>query len=72
VAPAFQAANLQFTILRDGEEAIGHRHIGNLSRRKKYEIAVDGLEREREASFVLTRLGQVLEVLVRCPFFPNV
>jgi len=57
VAPAFQAANLQFTILRDGEEAIGHRHIGNLSRRKKYDMAVHGLDREREASFVLTRLG---------------
>ena len=72
MAAAFQAANFQFAVFANGKEAIRYGHICILLRGKKNNIAIYGLNREREPRFCFDFVGQPLEVFACRPFFPNV
>ena len=72
MAAAFEAADFQFAIFPDGEETIGHGHVRILLGREKDDIAVDGLDRQREPRSLLDLFGQPFVVLARRSFFPNI
>ncbi len=44
----FQAAHFERAVLRDGEKTVGHGHVLKLPRRQKHDVAIDGLDGQRQ------------------------
>ena len=72
MAPAFEAANFQFAVFANGKEAIRYRHVRILFRGKKDNVAIYGLNCERELCFCFDFVSQPLEVFPRGSLLPNV
>src|SRR6202158_6455397 len=72
MAAAFQAANFQFAVFASGKESIRYGHVCILLRGKKNNVAINGLNRERELRFYFDFVSEPLEVFPFRPFLPNV
>src|SRR5208282_2073709 len=68
MSPAFETPNFQFAVLRDRKEAVGDGHIRVLPGGKKYDITVNGFDRQRETGLEFDLTGQSFEVLAGGPF----
>src|SRR5260370_5297087 len=72
MSSAFEAANFQFAVVANGKETVRHGHICILLRGKKSDVAICGLNRERELCLCFDFVSQSLEVFPFRPFLPDI